>query len=109
MAPAYFRKMVGKWVEGGAFPALGLTSLEREGDGAIVTRGMSLLTGQELRFEPDRRLGAADIARIAVRLIHALIEVDPLEVAHEFTGPEGEVIDVAPFQSGQLLRVTVRR
>lgn len=109
MTPTYFQKVVGKWLEGGAFPALGLTSLERDSDGSIYTRGLSLLTGQELRFAPDARLGAADYARIGVRLIHALIETDPLTVAHQFTGPDGEAVDVVPSTDGGWLRVSVRR
>ena len=109
MTPSYFRKVVGKWLDGGPFPALGLTTLERDSDGSIYTRGLALMTGQELRFAPDPKLGAADVARIAVRLIHALIETEPLTVAHQFTGPNGETIDVAPLPGMQFLRVTVRR
>ncbi len=109
MPSAYFAKVVGKWLAGGAFPALGLTTLERGSDGSIYTRGLSLMTGQELSFAPDAKLGAADVARIAVRLIHALIEVDPLEEPHQFTGPDGEVIDVTPQSGNYSLRVTIRR
>lgn len=109
MLPSYFRKVVGNWLNGGAFPALGLTTLERDRDGSIFTRGLALMTGQELRFAPDPKLGAADIARIAVRLVHSLIEVEPLEVAHEFAGPDGQTIDVVPMTGGHNLLVTVRR
>lgn len=109
MTPVYFQKVVGKWLAGGPFPALGLTTLERAGDGAIYTRGLALMTGQELRFSPDARLGAADVARIAVRLVHALIDADPVVDAHQFTGPDGETIDVAPMADPGWLRVSVRR
>jgi hypothetical protein len=109
MPASYFCKVVGNWLAGGPFPALGLTSLQRESDGAMQTVGLALLTGQELVFAPDRELGPADIARIAVRLIHALIEVDPLTAPHEFTGPDGEPIDVVPIRDGRQLRVSVRR
>jgi hypothetical protein len=109
MPATYFCKVIGNWLAGGPFPALGLTSLQRESDGAMQTVGLDLLTGQELVFAPDRVLGPADIARIAVRLIHALIEVDPLTGPHEFTGPDGEPIDVVPIRDGRQLRVSVRR
>lgn len=109
MPPAYFRKVVTGWLNGGPFPALGLTSLQRDRDGSMQTVGLALLTGQELVFAPDRLLGPADMARIAVRLIHALIEVDPLVAPHLFTGPEGETIDVVPLNQGQQLSVSVRR
>jgi hypothetical protein len=109
MPSAYFGKVIGNWLAGGPFPALGLTSLQRETDGSMQTVGLSLLTGQELVFAPDRALGPADMARIAVRLIHALIEVEPLVGAHQFTGPDGEPIDVVPVRDGRQLRVSVRR
>ena len=109
MPPAYFRKVVSGWLGGGPFPALGLTSLQRDRDGSMQTVGLALLTGQELVFAPDRKLGPADMARIAVRLIHALIEVEPLAAPHQFVGPEGETIDVVPFAHGQQLSVSVRR
>lgn len=109
MPATYFCKVIGNWLAGGPFPALGLTSLQRESDGAMQTVGLALLTGQELVFAPDRVFGPADIARIAVRLIHALIEVDPLTAPHEFTGPDAELIDVVPIKDGRQLRVSVRR
>lgn len=109
MPPAYFSKVVGNWLADGPFPALGLTSLERESDGAIVSVGLSLLTGQELRFLPDAKLVPADIARIAVRLIHALIERDPLTSPHTFLGPDRETLLVTPSLQGTQLDVTIER
>lgn len=109
MLTSYFRKVVSNWLNGGAFPALGLTTLERDGDGSIYTRGLALMTGQELRFAPDPKMDAADVARVAVRLVHALIEVDPLESPHQFAGPDGTTVDVVPLPGGQTLRVTIQR
>lgn len=109
MAPDYYHKFVSAWLKGGAFPALGLTSLQRELDGAMVTVGLSLLTGQELRFEPHSGMPPAGVARIAVRLIHALIESGPLTAPYEFAGPDGETLDVVPIQQGRHLRVSVRQ
>lgn len=109
MAPKYFRGVVAEWLGGGAFPALGLTSLQRGNDGAMVSAGLEFLIGQELRFEPDRRLVPAAVARIAMRLIHSLIESGPLASAAEFVGPEGERLLVEPIKGGRQLRVAVRR
>jgi hypothetical protein len=109
MAPEYFRKRVFDWLGGGAFPALGLTTLQRESNGAMVSQGLELLIGQELRFEPDVELAPAQIARIAVRMIHELIERGPLAEADEFTGPDGEPLLAVPVREGSQLRVMVRR
>lgn len=109
MPPAYFCKVVDNWLADGPFPALGLTSLERESDGSIVSVGLALLTGQELRFVPDAKLIPADIARIAVRLIHALIETGPLTAQHTFVGPDRETLLVTPSMQGTQLDVTIQR
>ena len=109
MPPAYFCRVVGNWLADGPFPALGLTSLERESDGSIVSVGLALMTGQELRFLPDPKLVPADIARIAVRLIHALIECAPLTKQHTFVGPDRENLLVTPSLQGTQLDVTIER
>lgn len=109
MAPDYFRKVGLDWLGGGAFPALGLTSLKRERNGAMVSQGLELLIGQELRFEPDSELSPAQVARIAVRMIHELVERGPLAEAGEFAGPEGEPLLAVPVREGSQLRVMVRR
>lgn len=105
--PQLFQRSVADWLGGGAFPGLVLTGLERESNGAMVSRGLSLLTGQELRFEPDRRMPAAAMARLAVRLIHELVQSGPLESERDFTGPGGEHLLVVPVRDGAQVRVMV--
>lgn len=107
--PAYFIRVVGDWLAGGAFPALGLTGLKRESSGAMVSHGLAFLIGQELRLEPDPGSAPAELAIIAVRLIHELVEHGPVRDAQEFAGPGGEVLLAVPVRNGAQLRVKVRR
>ncbi|MFC0589375.1 hypothetical protein ACFFF7_08110 [Novosphingobium aquiterrae] len=109
MKPAYYRQVVGDWLGGGAFPALGLTSLRRESNGAMVSLGLGLLIGQELRFEPERNISAGAVARISVRLIHELISNGPLSEPKEFAGSDGETLLAVPVRGGEQLRVMVRK
>lgn len=109
MEPDYFRRVVADWRAGGAFPALGLTTLAQRPDGTMVSRGLDLLIGQELSLAPDRELTAAARAKIAVRLIHDLIGHGALTEPAEFIGPAGETLIVAPVDRGARLRVMVRR
>lgn len=109
MTVKYFCGVVTEWLEGGAFPALGLTSLRREPDGAMTSLGLDFFIGQELRFEPDPRLPPAAIAKAAVRLVHSLVESGPLRTRYEYAGPDGVLLVVEPVRQGQLLRVTVQR
>lgn len=108
MEPGYFRKVVSGWLNGGAFPALGLTMLRPTANGGLVSVGLSLFTGQELHFEPARGQTAAGLARIATRLIHELVLLDPIGQPQECTGPNGEELLVVPARDGQQLRVMIR-
>lgn len=107
VSPDLFQRVVSDWLEGGAFPGLVLTALERERNGAMVSRGLGLLTGQEVRFEPDKRLTAAAMARLAVRLIHELVQTGRLTTERDFAGPAGEHLLVVPVRDGTQVRVIV--
>lgn len=105
--PELYRRSIAEWLGGGAFPALVLIALERESNGAMVSRGLSLMTGQELRFEPDKRLPTAAMARLAVRLIHELVRFGPLREEKDFTGPEKEHLLAVPVRGGTQVRILV--
>ncbi len=108
MEPQYFIRTITDWLGGGAFPALGLTSLERESNGTFVSHGLDFLIGQELRFEPDRDLPPAAAARIAVRLIHQLVEGGAITSACDLVCPDGKNLSAVPVRDGRQLRV-IRR
>jgi hypothetical protein len=105
MEPGYFRRTVGEWLRGGAFPALGLTSLERLSDGVMTSRGLAYLTGQELRLRPKAGASAADAARLAVRLIDELVYSGPLRERAQYSGPQGEDLIAVPDEDGGLVMV----
>lgn len=109
MAPGYFRNIASDWLAGGPFPALGLTTLHRGGDGAMVSLGLGYFIGQELRFEPGHTLEPAAIARIAVRLINELVVSGPLREAAVLTGPGGERLVAEPRPDGAMLSIRVDR
>jgi hypothetical protein len=98
---------VAEWIGGGAFPSLVLVALEREANGAMVSRGLDFLTGQELWFEPDKRVQAAAMARLAVRLIHELVQFGPLREERDFVGPAGEHLLAVPVRNGTQVRILV--
>lgn len=107
MTARYFAGVVEEWLKGGAFPALGLTSLRHAPDGGMISVGLDYLIGQELHFVPNRRLAPAAAARIAVRLVNDLVSTGPLLRLAHLRGPEGEWIEVQPSPEGRELRVTV--
>lgn len=103
----YFRRGVLRWIEGGAFPGLGLSALVTTPEGGLVSEGLSLFTGQELRLDPVVAADRAEGAKIALRLLSWLVEngrvIEPLE----FTGPSGETLRIEGNGNGAI--VDVRR
>lgn len=103
--PEYFSRGVTGWVEGGAFPGLGLAALERLPDGSLRSEGLSLFTGQELLLPPEVAGDSAEGAKIALRLLNWLVEHGRIEQSFTFTGPSGEPIGVEPVENSAMLRV----
>lgn len=109
MNAEHFRRIIPGWLKGGAFPALGLTALSRDAAGAVVSDGLSFFTGLELRIEPLLAKQPGLAGKIAVRLIHSLVEGWTVKESTEVEGPEGEILGVIPEEDGKILRVCLAR
>lgn len=104
-APAHFRDLVLRWSEGGVFPGLGLASLSPMPDGGMQSHGLALFGGQELRLEPQLAQDRAAGAKIALRLMHWLVEHGRLEAEERLTGPDGQPLRLEPSPNGRFVRV----
>ena len=105
MTPAHFTRVISAWLEGGAFPALGLTALIPANDGSFQSHGLAFFTGQELRIELNQGLTNRSAGKIAIRLIHSLVESQPITQPQRFAGPDGEILYAEPLERGRVLRV----
>ena len=103
--PGYFRDGVLRWIEGGVFPALGLTALAETADGGLHSEGLALFTGQELRIEPELMTDKAQGAKIGLRLIDHLVEAGSLDVSQTIPGPDGKPLRLEPSANGRFVRV----
>lgn len=101
---AHFRASVGAWLAGGAFPALGLTALERAPDGAMTSEGLAALIGQELWLEPAAGSAPADDARLAVRLIDRLIATGAIRQTMTVEPIAGHRLTLEPDVAARLVR-----
>ena len=108
IGPADFARMVAGWLAGGAFPALGLTALRPMADGGLASEGLAFFTGQELRIEPVPGMDMSGLGKIAVRLIHRMVESAKVAVPCDLTGPHGEALRAEPIDGGRVLRVWKR-
>ena len=104
-SPAHFRRGVLGWIEGGAFPGLGLTALVTNPDGSMQSEGLALLTGQELLLAPEMCADQAEGAKIALRLLNWLVEHGRIEEQFSFVGPSGEPLVLEPVENFGILRV----
>ena len=102
---AYYRNGVLRWIEGGIFPGLGLTSLATDADGALTSEGLLLFTGQELQLAPDLSHDQAEAAKLALRLLHWLSENGRLDAPLPMTGPNGEALMLLPQADQPIIKV----
>ena len=103
--PALYRDGVLRWVEGGVFPALTLTSLVMSPDGGMQSEGLALFTGQEIRLEPEIVDDSAEAAKLAVRLLDHLIERGKVDARDTIVGPNGSPLRLDPSPNGRFVRV----
>lgn len=101
MGSDYFAATIADWLGGGAFPALGLTSLV-PGPGGIASEGLAFFTGQELEVAGS---DLAHTGRIAVRMVHTLVGYGRLAAPIQLVGPEGEPLQAEPSDDGKWVRV----
>ena len=104
-SPRYFRDSVLRWIEGGVFPGLGLATLAPMPDGGMQSQGLALFTGQELRLEPELTVDRAAGAKIALRLMHWLVENGRVEAEERVPGPDGQILRLEPSTNRRFVRV----
>jgi hypothetical protein len=105
MDPNYFGRVMSSWNDGGAFPALGLTGIDRLDDGIVETTGLTYFIGQELRLKTASSVAPAAAIKLAVRLIDHLVRFGSLAGQAELVGPDGEIF--ATQHSSDGARVTI--
>ena len=101
----YFARVVEGWSTGGAFPALGLTGIERTQDGGVESDGLAFFIGQELRVEARRGEAAADTVKLAARVIDHLVNHGAISGREALVGPTGEALLVEPSADGRYVQV----
>jgi len=101
----FFESTTTAWLEGGAFPALGLTAFRESIDGAVQSVGLDFWIGQELRIEPPLSSDRVTATRLGVRLVNQLIMVGGLEESERIIAPDGTRLVMRPSRNGRFIRV----
>ncbi|MEP0191130.1 MAG: hypothetical protein ABJP70_10930 [Erythrobacter sp.] len=102
----YFESIATAWLEGGAFPALGLTAFRETIDGALQSVGLEFWIGQELRIEQPLATDKVLATRLGVRIINQLILLGGLEGSERIVAPDGTRLVMRPSRNGKYIRVT---
>lgn len=105
-SPAFFAENISRWLEGGLFPALGLTSLASAPDGGMQSEGLAFFINQELRIEPELMTDQTDAVRLAVKLIHQLIEQGGIDHEERAIGLDGEKLQLKLSENRRFVRVS---
>jgi hypothetical protein len=102
---SYFSEVVGGYLGGGAFPVLALVNFQDTGDGTIMSSGLALLSGQELRvYRGD--MEQREIMRRVVRVVHDIATNGPVHGAAKLAGIEpGEIVELEPLPENGLLKM----
>lgn len=101
----YFESISTAWLDGGAFPALGLTAFNETNEGALQSEGLDFWIGQELRIEPPISSDKAAATRLGVRLINQLVLVGGVNESERVVAPDGTQLVMRPSRNGQFVQV----
>lgn len=101
----FFESVATAWLDGGPFPALGLTAFRETMDGALQSVGLAFWIGQELRIEPPLSNDKVAATRLGVRLINHLVLAGGLEKDERITAPDGRKLVLRPSGNRKFVRV----
>jgi hypothetical protein len=101
----FFESTASAWLDGGPFPALGLTAFRETMDGALQSEGLEFFIGQELRIEPPLSHDKVAATRLAVRLVNQLVLVGGIESSERVVAPDSARLILRTSRNGKFVRV----
>ena len=104
--PEFFTSAINAWIEGGPFPALGLSAFRLSPHGEMESVGLSFFIGQELLLAKELAQDPAAATRLGMRLVHHLALHGALEESQLVTGPDGAQLQLMPTEAGNKVKVT---
>lgn len=101
----FFESVITAWLDGGPFPALGLTAFEQVTDGALESLGLDFWIGQELRIEAPLSADKIAATRLGIRLVNQLVIVGGLTEREHIIAPDGTRLVMTPSPDNKIIRV----
>lgn len=101
----FFESVTSAWLEGGPFPALGLTAFTETADGALQSTGLGYWIGQELRIEPPLSADRVSATRLGIRLVNHLVLAGGLSADDRIIAPDGTPLSLRPSRNRAFISV----
>lgn len=101
----YFESTATAWLDGGAFPALGLTAFKPCDDGSLESVGLDFWIGQEVRLDPSLVHDRVAGTRLGVRLVNHLVVLGGLASDDRLVGPDGRPLVMTVSDDRKLVSV----
>lgn len=101
----FYESVTTAWLDGGPFPALGLTAFRETIDGALQSEGLDFWIDQELRIEPPLSADKVAATRMGVRLINQLVLVGGIDGSERIIAPDGSRLVLRTSRNGRFIRV----
>lgn len=101
----YFESVISAWLDGGPFPALGLTAFGETADAALQSVGLAFWIGQELRIEPPLSGDKVAATRLGVRLVNQLVLTGGITDDERIIAPDGSPLALRASPERALISV----
>ena len=101
----FFESVISAWLDGGPFPALGLTAFAQSADGALHSVGLDFWIGQELRIEPPLSTDRVAATRLGIRLVNQFVLAGRLDSDERIIAPDGTRLVLRPSRDPALIIV----
>lgn len=101
----FFESVTAAWLDGGPFPALGLTAFIETPDQAIESTGLGFWIGQELRIEPPLSADRVAATRLGIRLVNHLVMIGGLAEDDRIVAADGTRLALRPSRSRAMISV----
>lgn len=105
IGPRFFESVVSAWLDGGPFPALGLTAFVEAPDGALESVGLGFWIGQELRIELPLSTDRIAATRLGIRLVNHLVITGAPAEDDRIIAPDGTRLVLRPSRSRAVISV----
>ncbi len=102
----FFESTVSAWLDGGPFPALGLTVFEERSDGSLESLGLAYFIDQEIRIERELAEDKLAATRLGIRLVNQLVLLGKIVQTESIVGPDGNRLLLKPSRDGNFVRVS---